>query len=101
MTKKAKTLFHKVYKDQDLYHTMSQILKHKCPTCGTNAKGKKEIREIFGFRLSNGKETSQSYCISCRGSHAKKMQRRADKNPLIAKLDMRKTKSKEKIKVGN
>ena len=33
------------------------------------AKGKKDIREKFGFRILNDEEKPQSYCKKCRVEH--------------------------------
>lgn len=39
----------------------------ECPCCGKTAKGKDEIRELFGYRnMGNEKIIPQSYCRECR-----------------------------------
>ena len=37
-----------------------------CPKCRVKADGLEEIKEIFGFRIANGKKIPQAYCRKCR-----------------------------------
>ena len=48
-------------------------MEKKCPHCRMIAKGKKDIREKFGFRILNCEEKPQSYCKECRVAHRREI----------------------------
>jgi len=45
-------------------------MEKTCPKCGTVAN-KTEIDDIFGYRKSNGKVITQSWCRYCRTQERK------------------------------
>ena len=52
---------------------MSYTIKAKCECCGTEANGKDELEELFGWRrINNDKTIPQSYCRKCRSARCKK-----------------------------
>lgn len=46
----------------------SDVNYAKCPRCGLEADNLDEIKKSFGFRVQNGKQIVQSWCIDCRKS---------------------------------
>lgn len=38
----------------------------ECPKCHKKATTKKEVKELFGYRLTNKTRIVQSYCFKCR-----------------------------------
>ena len=57
---------------EGLIDEVEKIIKDKisttCPKCKTHVNGKQSVEKIFGFRKSNGKIITQSYCRKCRGN---------------------------------
>jgi hypothetical protein len=57
---------------EGLIDEVEKIIKDRisttCPKCKTHVNGKQSVEKIFGFRKSNGKIITQSYCRKCRGN---------------------------------
>lgn len=67
--------------------TKTPLPKSKsCPRC----KKTKGIDQ-FGTRMMNGVIRPQSYCLDCRNAHGQKMRTLKEKNPKLAKKDLRVT----------
>lgn len=60
-----------------------------CPRCRVAATGYAQIEKIFGFRMMNGKQVSQSYCRADRNLHAKEMrQKERDEQARLAQAEL-------------
>lgn len=45
---------------------MANKIYAQCPQCKKEANKKREIDELFGWRVVNGEEVPQSWCYECR-----------------------------------
>ena len=49
------------------YAPKEKLEKTSCPRCGKKANSKKQVKKLFGFRLTGNTIRVQSWCRVCRG----------------------------------
>ena len=49
------------------YAPKEKLEKAVCPKCGKKANSKKQVKKLFGFRLTGNTIRVQSWCRVCRG----------------------------------
>ena len=49
------------------YAPKEKLEKAICPKCGKKANSKKQVKKLFGFRLTGNTIRVQSWCRVCRG----------------------------------
>ena len=49
------------------YAPKEKLEKAVCPKCGKKANSKKQVKKLFGFRLTGNTIRVQSWCQVCRG----------------------------------
>ena len=49
------------------YAAKEKLEKAVCPRCGKKANSKKQVKKLFGFRLTGNTVRVQSWCRVCRG----------------------------------